>query len=68
MKLRSILDRDLGADLRSTLAVVATIATVVGQLADLADEWKVASGGVLTFSALLTVIGRSPWFNRPPAD
>ena len=56
--MKRILDRDLGADLRSLLAVLATVATIVGQLADFADQWKIASGGALTLAGLLTVIGR----------
>lgn len=55
---RKILDRDLGGDLRSVLAILATIAAIVGQLADFADAWKAASGGALTLTALLTVLGR----------
>lgn len=56
MKLRNILDRDLGADLRTILTVLATIAAIVQALLD--EMSKLGVVGPISITVVLSLIGR----------
>lgn len=56
MKLRNILDRDLGADLRTILTVLATIAAIVQALLD--EMSKLGVVGPISITVILSLIGR----------
>jgi hypothetical protein len=58
MKLRTILNRDLGADLRSIVGLLAGAGAIVKLIAEDLDKSGYVAGGGLTVAMILTVIGR----------
>ena len=56
MKIKQLLDRDLGADLRSVIAVVSTVLAALMIASE--ELGKVGPTAALTLPVILTIVGR----------